>query len=82
MSSLRFGPGGARVQSFHTEQGPLLKYNRQLMQAVLHGRLNIADIVNAQVISLEDAAKGYEGFDQGAAKNFALDPHGLVGKAA
>lgn len=59
----------------------LLKYNRQLMQTILHGRLNIADIVNAQVISLEDAAMRYESFDQGTAKKFVLDPHGLVGKA-
>lgn len=80
--SLRFGLGWAKAQSFHTGQTPVLKYNRQLMQAILHGRLNIADIVNAQVISLEDAAKGYESFDQGAAKKFVLDPHGLVTKVA
>ncbi|WP_266033024.1 formaldehyde dehydrogenase, glutathione-independent [Brucella intermedia] len=80
--SLRFGLGWAKAQSFHTGQTPVLKYNRQLMRAILHGRLNIADIVNAQVISLEDAAKGYESFDQGAAKKFVLDPHGLVTKAA
>jgi hypothetical protein len=34
-----------------------VQYNRQFMQAILHGRLNIAEIVNAQVISLEDAAQ-------------------------
>ncbi|WP_273793114.1 formaldehyde dehydrogenase, glutathione-independent [Brucella anthropi] len=80
--SLRFGLGWAKAQSFHTGQTPVLKYNRQLMQAILHGRLNIAEIVNAQVISLEDAAKGYESFDQGAAKKFVLDPHGLLNTAA
>lgn len=80
--SLRFGLGWAKAQSFHTGQTPVLKYNRQLMQAILHGRMNIAEIVNAQVISLEDAAKGYESFDQGAAKKFVLDPHGLVSKVA
>ena len=66
--SLRFGLGWAKAQSFHTGQTPVLKYNRQLMQAILHGRLNIADIVNAQVISLEDAAEGYESFDQGGSE--------------
>lgn len=80
--SLRFGLGWAKAQSFHTGQTPVLKYNRQLMQAILHGRLNIAEIVNAQVISLEDAPMGYESFDHGAAKKFVLDPHGLVSKAA
>lgn len=80
--SLRFGLGWAKAQSFHTGQTPVLKYNRQLMQAILHDRLNIAEIVNAQIISLEDAEKGYESFDQGAAKKFVLDPHGLLSKAA
>ncbi|MBA8838798.1 formaldehyde dehydrogenase, glutathione-independent [Ochrobactrum sp. RH2CCR150] len=80
--SLRFGLGWAKAQSFHTGQTPVLKYNRQLMQAILHGRLNIAEIVNAEVISLEDAAAGYESFDQGVAKKFVLDPHGILGKAA
>ncbi|ANG98265.1 formaldehyde dehydrogenase, glutathione-independent [Brucella pseudogrignonensis] len=80
--SLRFGLGWAKAQSFHTGQTPVVKYNRQLMQAILHGRLNIADIVNAQVISLEDAPQGYESFDQGVAKKFVLDPHGILTKAA
>ncbi|WP_404401422.1 formaldehyde dehydrogenase, glutathione-independent [Pelagibacterium halotolerans] len=74
--SLRFGLGWAKAQSFHTGQTPVLKYNRQLMQAILHDRLPIADIVNARIISLEDAVQGYETFDQGAAVKFVLDPHG------
>lgn len=80
--SLRFGLGWAKAQSFHTGQTPVLKYNRQLMQAILHDRLPIADIVNAEIISLEEAAQGYESFDQGVAKKFVLDPHGLIGAAA
>ncbi len=80
--SLRFGLGWAKAQSFHTGQTPVLKYNRQLMQAILHDRLPIADIVNAEIISLEEAAQGYESFDQGVAKKFVLDPHGLIGTAA
>jgi glutathione-independent formaldehyde dehydrogenase len=80
--SLRLGLGWAKAQSFHTGQTPVIRYNRQLMMAILRGRLNIAEIVNAKVISLEDAPKGYETFDQGAAAKFVLDPHGLLSKAA
>lgn len=80
--SVRFGLGWAKAQSFHTGQTPVVKYNRQLMQAILHGRLNIAEIVNAKVIPLEDAAKGYENFDQGAAVKYVLDPHGGLAAAA
>jgi len=78
--SLRLGLGWAKAQSFHTGQTPVLKYNRQLMQAILHDRLPIADIVNAEVIPLEDAAKGYATFDHGAPIKFVLDPHGIVAR--
>ena len=76
--SMRFGLGWAKAQSFHTGQTPVLQYNRQLMQAILHDRLPIADIVNATVISLEDAVEGYESFDHGVARKFVLDPHGML----
>ncbi|WP_244544445.1 MULTISPECIES: formaldehyde dehydrogenase, glutathione-independent [unclassified Beijerinckia] len=76
--SLRLGLGWAKAQSFHTGQTPVLRYNRQLMMAILHDKLPIAKIVNAQVISLEDAPKGYESFDQGAATKYVLDPHGMI----
>jgi glutathione-independent formaldehyde dehydrogenase len=52
------------------------------MQAILHDRLPIAKIVNATVISLDEAPKGYKDFDRGAAKKFVLDPNGMVGKKA
>ncbi|MDB5407354.1 MAG: fdhA [Rhodospirillales bacterium] len=80
--SLRLGLGWAKAQSFHTGQTPVVRYNRQLMMAILHDRLNIAKIVNATVISLEEAPKGYENFDKGAAAKFVLDPHGMLAKAA
>jgi glutathione-independent formaldehyde dehydrogenase len=80
--SLNFGLGWSKAHSFHTGQTPTLRYNRQLMQAILHDRLPIAEIVNAQVISLEDAPKGYADFDKGAPMKFIIDPHGTVAKAA
>jgi len=79
---MRFGLGWAKSHRFSTGQTPVLKYNRQLMQAILHDRLPIAKIVNATVISLKDAPKGYADFDSGVAEKFVLDPHGLVQKAA
>ena len=79
---MRFGLGWAKSHRFYTGQTPVLKYNRQLMQAILHDRLPIAKIVNATVISLNDAPKGYKDFDSGVAKKFVLDPHGLVGRTA
>jgi glutathione-independent formaldehyde dehydrogenase len=62
---------------FFTGQTPVLKYNRQLMQAILHDRLPIAKIVNATAITLDDSPQGYKDFDKGAAKKFVIDPHKL-----
>lgn len=79
---MRFGLGWAKSHSFHTGQTPVLKYNRGLMQAILHGRLPIAKVVNATVISLDDAPDGYKAFDSGVAKKYVIDPHGQLRKAA
>ncbi len=79
---IRLGLGWSKSHRFSTGQTPVLKYNRQLMQAILHDRLPIAKIVNATVIGLSDAPEGYQDFDKGAAKKFVLDPHGIVAKKA
>jgi glutathione-independent formaldehyde dehydrogenase len=58
-----------------------MRYNRQLMQAILHDRVQIAKAVNATPIALEDAPQGYKDFDSGVAKKFVLNPNGYI-KAA
>src|SRR5664279_5096313 len=75
---LRIGLGWAKSHSFGTGQCPVLRYNRQLMMAILHDKVDIAKAVNVEVLPLEDAPRGYRDFDKGAAKKFVLDPHGIV----
>jgi glutathione-independent formaldehyde dehydrogenase len=77
---IRIGLGWAKSHSFYTGQCPVLKYNRQLMQAILHDKIQIAKAVNAQIISLEEAPTGYQDFDKGAAKKFVIDPNGTLRK--
>lgn len=76
--SLRLGLGWAKSHAFYTGQCPVMRYNHQLMMAILHDRVQIAKNVDATPIALEDAPQGYADFDQGAAKKFVLDPHGLI----
>jgi glutathione-independent formaldehyde dehydrogenase len=76
--SIRLGLGWAKSLSFTTGQCPVMKYNRQLMQAILHDKVQIAKAVNATPISLEDAPRGYAEFDQGAAKKYVLNPNGYI----
>ncbi|MCW0212294.1 MAG: formaldehyde dehydrogenase, glutathione-independent [Pseudonocardia sp.] len=79
---VRLGLGWAKSHGFTTGQCPVLRYNRGLMMAILHDKAHIAKAVNATVIGLDDAPRGYQEFDRGAARKFVLDPHGMVGRAA
>jgi glutathione-independent formaldehyde dehydrogenase len=78
--SLSFGTGWAKSLAFTTGQTPVMRYHRELMQAILNDRCEIAKAVNATVIDLDGAPDGYRDFDSGAAKKFVIDPHGSVGK--
>ena len=75
---VRLGLGWAKSHSFTTGQCPVLKYNRGLMMSILHGQAHIADAVNATVIGLDDAPRGYREFDRGAATKYVLNPHGMI----
>jgi glutathione-independent formaldehyde dehydrogenase len=76
--SLSLGTGWAKSLSFTTGQCPVMKYNRQLMMAILHDKVHIAKNVNAKAIALEDAPRGYAEFDAGAATKFVLNPNGYL----
>ena len=79
---IRIGLGWAKSHTFATGQCPVMKYHRQLMNAILYDKIQIAKAVNVDVISLDDAPMGYHDFDKGAAKKYVIDPHGLLKKAA
>ncbi|KAB7584298.1 formaldehyde dehydrogenase, glutathione-independent [Verminephrobacter eiseniae] len=76
--SIRLGLGWAKSHSFFTGQTPVMKYNRALMQAILWDRIQIADVVGVQLITLDQAPMGYAEFDAGAPKKFVIDPHGVL----
>ncbi len=78
MLSIRIGLGWAKSHRFTTGQCPVMTYHRALMQAILWDRIQIADAVNATVIPLDESPEGYRDFDQGAAKKYVIDPHGMV----
>jgi glutathione-independent formaldehyde dehydrogenase len=75
---VRIGLGWAKSLSFTTGQCPVMRYNRQLMMAILNDKVQIAKAVNATVIPLEEAPKGYQDFDKGAARKFVLNPNGMI----
>jgi glutathione-independent formaldehyde dehydrogenase len=77
---LRIGVGWSKSQHLHMGQAPVMKYNRQLMQAILYDKIKPARAINVSVITLDEAPQGYKDFDKGAAKKFVIDPHGSIKK--
>jgi len=75
---IRIGLGWAKSHSLTTGQCPVKRYNRKLMNLILNDKAQIAKAVGATSISLDDAPQGYKDFDQGAAKKFVLNPHGMI----
>src|SRR5579862_7493234 len=78
--SIRIGLGWAKSHYFATGQCPVMKYNRQLMMAILHNKIHVAKAVNVTVISLDEEPTGYKDFDKGTAKKFVVDPHKSLSK--
>src|ERR1700678_3747415 len=76
--TMRLGLGWAKSHSFTTGQTPVMKYNRGLMMAILHDRINVAKAVNVELISLGQAPEAYQAFDSGVPKKFVIDPHHSV----
>ena len=77
---VRLGLGWAKSHRFTTGQCPVKRYNRQLMNLIFSDKAQIAKAVNATVLGLEDAPRGYRDFDQGAARKYVLDPHGMTAR--
>ena len=77
--SMRMGLGWSKSHSMHTGQCPVMKYHKNLMNAILHDKIAIADAVNVKCISLDDAPSGYSAFDTGAAAKYVIDPHNMTG---
>jgi glutathione-independent formaldehyde dehydrogenase len=78
--SIRIGLGWAKSHHFTTGQCPVMKYNRQLMMAILYDKIKIAKATNVTVITLDQSPQGYKDFDRGAAKKFVIDPHSSISR--
>jgi len=76
--SIRIGLGWAKSHYLYTGQCPVLSYNRDLMMAILYGKVDVGKAVNVTMISLDEGPSGYKDFDKGTAKKFVIDPHHSV----
>ena len=78
---LNFGKAWIKSPSMIAGQCPVIKYSRDLMMAILWGRLSyLSEVMNAHVVSLENSIAAYRAFDQGSPEKFVIDPHNATKK--
>ncbi len=79
--TLDFGKAWIKSPTLSAGQAPVMKYNRQLMMAILWDRMPyLREIINTEVITLDKAVEAYDIFDDGSPKKFVIDPHGSIRK--
>ena len=79
---LDFGKSWIKSPSIIAGQAPVMRYNRQLMQAILWGRMDyLKDVIATKVISLDEAVDAYSTFSDGSAEKYIIDPHQSIRKA-
>jgi len=59
-------------------QCPVMKYNRELLAAILAGKIQVAKYMNTTVIRLDEVPQAYKEFNEGAARKYIIDPHGAL----
>ena len=81
--ALDFGKVWIKSPHLTAGQAPVMKYNRELMMAILWDRMPyLSKVANVEFIPLEKAVDAYRIFDEGSSKKFVIDPHGSVKKGA
>jgi glutathione-independent formaldehyde dehydrogenase len=81
--AMAFPKAWAKSPSFTTGQCPVMRYNRDLMMAILWDRMPyLRPLLNTEIISLDQAPEAYKSFQDGSPKKFVIDPHGSLKNAA
>jgi glutathione-independent formaldehyde dehydrogenase len=78
-----FPKSWVKSPSFTAGQCPVMRYNRDLMMAILWDRMPyLTPLLNTEVIRLEDAVEAYQVFHDGSPKKYVIDPHDTTKLAA
>jgi glutathione-independent formaldehyde dehydrogenase len=81
--ALAFPKTWVKSPSFTAGQCPVMRYNRDLMMAILWDRMPyLTPLLNTELISLDAAPEAYRTFHDGSAKKFVIDPHNTTKLAA
>jgi glutathione-independent formaldehyde dehydrogenase len=78
-AALAFPKAWVKSPSLTAGQCPVMRYNRELMMAILWDRMPyLTPLLNTEIISLDKAPDAYRVFSEGSPKKFVIDPHGTT----
>jgi len=77
---LQFGAVWNKALTLQMGQCPVMTYNAALMETILNNRVSVADAMNIQFISLQEAPAAFKRFADGEHIKFIIDPHGMMSK--
>jgi glutathione-independent formaldehyde dehydrogenase len=81
--ALTFPKAWVKSPSFTAGQCPVMRYNQDLMKAILWDRMPyLTPLLNTEFIPLEKAPEAYKVFHDGSPKKFVIDPHNMTKLAA
>ena len=81
--AMAFPKAWVKSPSLTTGQCPVMRYNRDLMMAILWDRMPyLTPLLNTEIISLDQAPEAYKIFHEGSPKKFVIDPHGSLKRTA
>ncbi|SIS09192.1 alcohol dehydrogenase catalytic domain-containing protein [Williamsia sterculiae] len=76
---LEFGKAWIKSPHVTAGQAPIMRYNRELMMAILWDRMPYLNaMLNPKVITLDEVPNAYEVFNEGSAEKYIIDPHGML----
>ena len=55
-----------------------MRWHRELLISILHSRISVAEALNVQIVSLQQAPDAYARFNAGEPVKFIIDPRGLL----
>jgi len=79
--ALEYGVAWEKGLTIVQGQAPIGTYNRELMHAILGGRLQVAKYLNPTIITLDQAPSAYKTFMEGEPRKYFIDPSGMLGAA-
>jgi len=76
---LDFGKSWIKSPFILAGQAPVMKYNHDLMKAILWGRMDyLNDVIATELISMDQVVDAYKVFNEGSPKKYLIDPHGSI----